>query len=389
MRSERVTRRGFLSRSAKIAAAGWYAGNRNSFEFQSPLSDCVNMGIPADSRLKPPIVGAIRWDGWFQDSVWSRYISDQHWQDRWPFYAVVSGSSADILGDEQEVMDREIEFANFSCLDFWAYCYYDPRSDDYNRYNYGLSLHRSSKIRKSPNISIIIQGAHFGDQASWNSFTDALVDLFSDDRYQMVGDNRPLLFIYDVRTFNAIFGSYDKSISALDSLRNKTERAGLNNPYIVAQNASGELVHLGFDGFGAYTANGIGVGEKSYDDLMDDNTEYWDWIKSEHRIVVPTLNSGWDGRPRISDPVIGGLYKNGPWYDQPRAEQLSDLTEIGVEWVRNNASCAEEQVLLFYAWNELDEGGWLVPTLSEGTSRIEALRNVLLPTKGADWNTRP
>jgi hypothetical protein len=243
-------------------------------------------------------------------------------------------------------------------------------------------------MRPSPNIAIIVQGSHIGDQSSWNGFTDRLVELFSDDRYQKVAGKRPLLFMYDVGSFNAIFHYYDKSSSALELLRNKVTRSGLGNPYIVGQNVSGELVHLGFDGFGAYTANGIGPGKRPYDDLIDANTEYWDWIKSENRVVVPTLNSGWDGRPRISDPTFGTLYQHGPWYDQPSAEQLSDLTEIGVEWVRTNASCAGEQVLLFYAWNELDEGGWLVPTLAEGTARIEALRDVLLPTKGADWDSR-
>jgi hypothetical protein len=241
-------------------------------------------------------------------------------------------------------------------------------------------------MQTSPGIALIIQGSHIGDQSSWESFVDQLIDVFLDSRYQMVGDRRPLVFLYDVGSFNARFEYYDKSTDALEILRKKAQGAGLNNPYIVAQNVSGELVHLGFDGFGAYTAHGGGTGRKPYDDLIDDNTEYWDWIKSEHRVVVPTMNSGWDARPRISDPGIGRLYQHGPWYEQPRAEQLSNLTEIGVEWVRNNVGCAEEQVLLFYAWNELDEGGWLVPTLAEGTSRIEALREVLLPTKGADWD---
>jgi hypothetical protein len=385
---ERVSRRDFLARSARLAAAGWYSRTRNNFELQTPSSNCGHVGTLADSRLKPPIVGAIRWDGWFRDSVWAGYISDQKWQNRWPFYAVRSGSSAEIRGDEQEIVDREIQFANFAGLDYWAYCYYDATSEEYNRYNYGLRLHRSSTIRQSPNIAVIVQGSHIGDQESWSGFTDRLVELFLDDRYQKIDDDRPLVFMYDVGRFNAIFQYYDKSMSALELLRNKSLRAGLSNPYIVGQNLSGELVHLGFDGFGAYTANGIGLGKRPYNDLIDANTEYWDWIKSENRVVVPTLNSGWDGRPRISDPVIGRLYQYGPWYDQPRAEQLSDLTEIGVEWVRNNANCAEEQILLFYAWNEFDEGGWLVPTLAEGTSRIEALREVLLPTKGVDWDAR-
>jgi len=37
--------------------------------------------------------------------------------------------------------------------------------------------------------------------------------------------------------------------------------------------------------------------------------------------------------------------------------------------------------VLIYAWNELDEGGWLMPALpppqGEGTARIDALRKVL------------
>ena len=29
--------------------------------------------------------------------------------------------------------------------------------------------------------------------------------------------------------------------------------------------------------------------------------------------------------------------------------------------------------MLVYAWNENSEGGWLVPTLGEGTARVDAL----------------
>ncbi len=31
------------------------------------------------------------------------------------------------------------------------------------------------------------------------------------------------------------------------------------------------------------------------------------------------------------------------------------------------------------AWNEFDEGGWLCPSLSEGSARLDALRAVLRP----------
>jgi len=33
--------------------------------------------------------------------------------------------------------------------------------------------------------------------------------------------------------------------------------------------------------------------------------------------------------------------------------------------------------MLFYAWNEVDEGGWLVPDRSRGTARLDAIRRVV------------
>ena len=36
-----------------------------------------------------------------------------------------------------------------------------------------------------------------------------------------------------------------------------------------------------------------------------------------------------------------------------------------------------EARVLIYGWNENDEGGWLTPTLNEGSARLDALRRVL------------
>ncbi len=35
--------------------------------------------------------------------------------------------------------------------------------------------------------------------------------------------------------------------------------------------------------------------------------------------------------------------------------------------------------MLIYAWDEFSEGGWICPTLSEGTARLDAIRGVLRP----------
>ena len=46
-------------------------------------------------------------------------------------------------------------------------------------------------------------------------------------------------------------------------------------------------------------------------------------------------------------------------------------------WVRSNREVAEAQTIMIYAWNESDEGGWLVPTKTEGTARLDAIREAL------------
>jgi len=38
---------------------------------------------------------------------------------------------------------------------------------------------------------------------------------------------------------------------------------------------------------------------------------------------------------------------------------------------------ASSRAVIIYAWDENDEGGWLVPTLGEGTARLDALAKVL------------
>lgn len=42
-----------------------------------------------------------------------------------------------------------------------------------------------------------------------------------------------------------------------------------------------------------------------------------------------------------------------------------------------NPEAGEAGAVIIYAWNEFDEGGWICPTLSEGTARLDAIRKVL------------
>ncbi len=65
------------------------------------------------------------------------------------------------------------------------------------------------------------------------------------------------------------------------------------------------------------------------------------------------------------------------FYRVPTAGELSQHLRHALEWVQTHAEAALAKAVLIYAWNENDEGGWLVPTLEEGDWRVQAVRKVL------------
>ena len=66
------------------------------------------------------------------------------------------------------------------------------------------------------------------------------------------------------------------------------------------------------------------------------------------------------------------------YYEQPTAAELAEHLRTAIEWANAHPTLVPSRTLLIYAWNENDEGGWLVPTQQEGTARLDALREVLV-----------
>ena len=104
-----------------------------------PPAPTAHAAEPPEAALREdqPLVGAIRWDGWFEGNPWQKNLGPAQWHDRLPFFAVKTGDGkVDIVADSQEVMEREIAYARTGGLSYWAFCYYHPKSwpeaDQYN-----------------------------------------------------------------------------------------------------------------------------------------------------------------------------------------------------------------------------------------------------------------
>jgi Glycosyltransferase WbsX len=343
----------------------------------------------ASAMAQQPLVGAIRWDAWqdqstVQETV-EKTLSPHKWHYRLPFFAKITGedqvSFAD--GNTQATMDQEIAYAHQAGLDYWAFVTYPA---DIGMSN-GLKLYLASAHKGDIHFALSLQGGWL-TREEWAPQVQRYVKYFKDANYQKVMDNRPLVYLYDVGNMvGGRFADWTAARAALDQLRQATVDAGLGQPYLVIQGwnpaqdkATAEK--LGAEAIGAYARSGGTDQGLPYADLPRQLHTYWDNQKATGAQVVPLVSSGWDRRPRVEHPV--------PWEPGPGSaehflplapQELTDHLTDAIKWVTANRTAAPAKVILIYAWNEHDEGGWLCPTRkpdgTPDTNRVDAIHQAI------------
>jgi hypothetical protein len=352
----------------------------------SLASDAVS-GTVSDDHV---LVGAIRWDAWHGPAsevglTVEKTLAPGHWHYRLPFYGKAVGENAvEARGDTQGVMDQEIAYAHAAGLDYWAFVIYPEEL----ALSLGLKLYLSSGRKSLVNFCLNLQGGWEagGGPSAWPAKAQRYLGYFKEPTYQTVLGGRPLVYLYSVEGLvgPGRFETWEDARAAFDELRAGAKSAGVGNPYIVAQGWSPQVLKeqmqkLGLDAIGAYASSG-GAKAAPYSSLAVHTERWWDAFKAVGCEMVPLVSAGWDMRPRVETPVP--WVKNGDieqYYEAPEPEELAAHLRKSIEWSKASPDAAKAQVVLIYAWNEFDEGGWICPTLSEGTDRLDALREVLHP----------
>lgn len=343
-----------------------------------------NSLIPSVSALDQPIVGAIRWDAWVgqQSTVGTsveKQLSPAKWQSRVPFFGnIISSNQVEIRGYTQPIIDQEITYAHRAGLDYWAFDLYPP-ADPMTQ---ALNLYLSSSRVHDLNFTFIVGPAIFQNDVQ------RLISLMQKPSYQKVLGNRPLVFFHDFNPpWIASWGDWVGSKAKVDAFRTATQNAGLGNPYIVmmrfwssVQQEKDYVSGLGADAVSRYLV-GSRVENGSYTDLTAEAKRIWELDKTSGAGVVPTLTTGLDSRPKIEIPNAWGTPPDPLdvkyFYQQPTPPELAKHVQDGLDWMRSNPTSSPAQAAIIYAWNENVEGGWLTPTLGEGTTRLDAIATVL------------
>ena len=180
---------------------------------------------------------------------------------------------------------------------------------------------------------------------------------------------------------------------AIDAFRHAVIQSGRKNPYIVCMDFSPQRAKelsrsLGLDAISAYACPGGSEAGDSFADSRQKVRAFWESCRTTGMMQVPLVSFGWDPRPRVDNPVPWTKYTSGNHYRAAEPQQLAEHLKEALDWTAIHPAATEANTVLIYAWNENDEGGWLVPTLNpEGganTARVAAVGRML-----NDWQARP
>ena len=216
--------------------------------------------------------------------------------------------------------------------------------------------------------------------------------LISEPGYQRVLDGRPLFYLgfIDEKLIES-YGGPGAFRALVDDFRQQVIANGSKQPYIVIMDhdparGNGWRRDFGADALSSYAAQANAAGG-TYADLTDYAEKFWERCLTQGRRCRPqsawragTAAQGW------SAPVPWETWqKPGEgtehFYERAKPDQLTDHVLRAIDWdCASTRPLPPAQTILIYAWNENDEGGWLVPTGGEGTSRIEALGKALRPS---------
>lgn len=199
---------------------------------------------------------------------------------------------------------------------------------------------------------------------------------------------RPLLYLgfIDDKRLERI-GGIDGLRRSLDDFHASLSTHGVPRPYLVIMDfypPSGRkwAAELNGDAISSYATPPRGV--VPYNRLVGHTEHFWEKSRETGVHVVPIIMTGWDPRPRVERPMPWGNPYGTHNGEVNRSEpgtpaEIAGHLAHAIGWLSDHADAAPAQTAIVYAWNEFDEGGWLAPTLKEGTARLDAVARTLRP----------
>jgi Glycosyltransferase WbsX len=291
--------------------------------------------------------------------------------------------------DSQAQVDKNILQAAAAGIDFFAFDWYDAARSPYatdQSLNEGLGYYLTSRQRYRLNfcLTFIDQAPFLPRARDWAGLVKTWMQYLKQPDYVRVG-GKPLFIVFSPEHMRDIFGSSTNVHLALNYLRAAARKAHLPgvtiavaatlvphyNPARVAQ-----LRAEGYDVATGYNYHAMGP-EKyrtpvPYSYLVQENRQMWDRVASHVPIpYIPVITSGWDERFSAREQPTAIIYAGRT------PAQFSCYAAAARQWIDTNAGrTVKERMVLVFAWNEVGEGGSIIPTKVDRYAYTQALHRV-------------
>lgn len=308
------------------------------------------------------LVGAYYFDGW----AGSNQVKNEDWAVNAPTHltkklACEYKGRQPVWGwrdDNLKIIERQIKLASNNGIDFFNFCWYwknDNRHIDTTKIknhpsHTSIELFKRAKNKNRMKFSLLIanhQGARIKTAKDWLDAVDFWTQHYFNDPQYLKIDGKPVITIF-------VSSEANKHIPLIrEFVRTHTPYKDL---FIISNHY--DKKDSRFDMLSWYNIREKEPGyaeERKYAQLVNHVKATWHRADTNFN-VAPCVMVNWDNRPWKATKE--GLYYTGR---TPRA--FREQIEVALQFAckRN----PRHRLVMIYAWNELGEGGYLVPTLED------------------------
>jgi len=341
------------------------------------------------SNEKPTQVGVYYFGGW--QSGYNYHLKQSYsflltpaFQNRMPLCGW--------FNDQEKVVEQEIEWAVKGGIDFFAFLWYwpDTLGQGETKLNYPLEVFIKTKVRTKNKLNFcIVYTNHgkfdIGTGTAWTHYSGQWLKLMSRRDYQWIKASRdeiskPLLIIWSPQRFHDHWQSTSRGAKgAIGELKERAIKHGLpgiNIGGVWEQTGSKDIfkedgydIVTGYGFIGAGNAKVGGFGQ--YESLAIGHIAIWDSMTSLKKPIIPIITSGWYPRP-WPEELKGGYY-----YPDRTPDKFNNFCLLAKNWLNTHENkVVFPKTILIYAWNELGEGGYIVPTVGDSFAFLDVLNNI-------------
>jgi hypothetical protein len=272
--------------------------------------------------------------------------------------------------DKLEIMERQIDLAADNGVDVFAFCWYwsgnqtktdtDTKQADQHPLHISMNLFRKAANKDKMKYFLMVCDLPDvkPDSTGRRIYTTLIrywAQFFKDPQYYGM-DSKPVVMIYNGA------GVSDEMCAVMQEVaRSEGFKKGIA---LIGGGSGATRGRAGYDCTANY--NGAvgwhgGNEEHPYRELID--AEKKNWKGSAQQPHIPTIHAGADYRPWEGPDGLHGSQPPSWYFLDNTPDAFQQYLREAILWMNDHPTqTTKEKLVMIYAWNEMGEGGYLVPT---------------------------